>query len=411
MTNGSQLHRAINIEIDRASWRAQPVQFRHPFPRALNQQSGPAPIHLLVMLLRLGELTTPVLNVQSGVARLWPLLRYLHAIAEAPGFKFRSAWVDTDRHQKAIASDDLGVGLGMSVLYGAFNYSACVDGRAFLHRLSQLGLLASQGGKPPKVGSMKMADFAALDSTGKYHLIECKGTQDSRSALLTAMSNGVPQKQSVVCGTTGAERRLIGQRLVIGTHLMLENSAKSTTVRITDPAPVGEDPTTLAPRVATSAFIEPAIRLELARALGTAGAVRTGAAIAESDRLAEAPALTGVASRNRAQRALDLDELELERFDEFGQAWIGERVTMPLLEPLQYSDETYRFARMTKGVSIDVVGELREGAASTPLFQELYPAITGRLGPAKVIAGDADASILRPGISLSSVELLKKRTG
>lgn len=409
MTTGSQLHRAINIEIDRLSWRAQPVQFRHPFPRALNQQSGPAPIHLLAMLLRLGELTTPVLNVQSGVARLWPLLRYLHAIAETPGFRFRSAWADTDRHQKAIASDDLGVGLGMSVLYGAFNYTACVDGRAFLHRLSQLGLLASQGGKPPKVGSMKMADFAALDSTGKYHLIECKSTQDTRSALLTAMSNGVSQKQSLVCGTTGAERRLIGQRLVVGTHLVPENSTKSTTVRITDPAPLGDDPTTLAPRVATSAFIEPAIRLELARALGTAGAVRTAAAIAESDRPPEAPALTGVAPRSRAQRALNLDEPELERFDEFGQSWIGERVVMPLLEPLRYGDEIYRFARMTKGVSIDVVGELREGTASTPLFQEQYPAITRRLGSAKVIAGDADASIIRPGISLSSVELLKKR--
>lgn len=411
MTTGSALHRAINVEIDRASWRAQPVQFQHPFPRALQQQSGPAPIHLLAMLLRLGELTTPVLNVQSGVARLWPLLRYLHAIAETPGFRFRSAWADTDRHQKAIASDDLGVGLGMSVLYGAFNYTACIDGRAFLHRLSQLGLLASPGGKPPKVGTMKMADFAALDGSGKYHLIECKGTQDTKSALLTAMSNGVSQKQSLVCGSTGAERRLIGQRLVVGAHLVLENSTKSTTVRITDPAPLEEDPTSLAPRVPTNAFIEPAIRLELARSLGTAGAVRTAAAVAESDRPAEAAALTGAAPRNRAQRAFSLDEPELERFDEYGQTWIGERVVMPLLEPLQYGDAIYRFARMIKGVSIDVLGELREGTAPTPFFQEQYPAITSRLRPAKVITGDADASILRPGISLSSVELLKTRAG
>jgi hypothetical protein len=296
------------------------------------------------MLLRVGELTTPVLNVQSGVARLWPLLRYLHAIAETPGFKFCSAWADTDRHQKAIASDDLGVGLGMSVLYGAFNYTACVVGRAFLHRLSQLDLLASQGGRPPKVGRMKMADFAALESTGKYHLIECKGTQDTRSALLTAMGNGVSQKRSLMCGTAGAERRLIGQRLVVGAHLVLENSTKNTTVRITDPAPLGEDPATLAPRVATSAFIEPAIRLELARALGSAGAVRTAAAVAESDRLAEAPALSGVAPRNRAQRALNLDEPELDHFDEFGHTWVGERVIMPLLEAL--TDAMSRAAKL-----------------------------------------------------------------
>ncbi|PYE85123.1 hypothetical protein [Phyllobacterium leguminum] len=66
-------------------------------------------MHLLLMLQRLGELTTPVLSPQSGVARLWPLLRYLHAVADTPGFRFRGKWRDTDPHQKAIVSDDLGV--------------------------------------------------------------------------------------------------------------------------------------------------------------------------------------------------------------------------------------------------------------------------------------------------------------
>lgn len=177
MTTGASLLRAVDVVVDRASWRTQPAEFRHPFPRALGRQHGPFPMHLLAMLLRLGELTTPVLSAQSGVAKLWPLLRYLHVVAEMPGFRFRSGWEDTDPHQKAIASDDLGVGLGMSVLYSAFSYTACVDGRAFLHRLCQLGLLASSGGSPPKVGSMKMADYAALDVSGKFHLIECKGTQ------------------------------------------------------------------------------------------------------------------------------------------------------------------------------------------------------------------------------------------
>jgi hypothetical protein len=194
MPTGPSLLRAVEVVIDRASWRAQPSQFRHPFPRALGRQRGPFPVHLLAMLLRLGEITTPVLNVQSGVARLWPLLRYLHAVADTPGFRFCTAWADAERHQKAIASDDLGVGLGMAILYGAFDYTACVDGRAFLHRLSQLGLLASTGGFAPKVGAMKMADYAALDSSGKFHLIECKGTQHSPGGLASAMADGQLQK-------------------------------------------------------------------------------------------------------------------------------------------------------------------------------------------------------------------------
>ncbi|MBL8569576.1 MAG: hypothetical protein JNK84_10895 [Phreatobacter sp.] len=119
------------------------------------------------MLLRVGELTTPVLTVRSGVARLWPLLRYLHAVADTPHLKLRTAWKDVDAHQTAIASDDFGVGLGMSVLYSAFDYIGCVDGRAFLHRMHNLGLLESPGEPPPKAGSMKMADFAAIDARGK----------------------------------------------------------------------------------------------------------------------------------------------------------------------------------------------------------------------------------------------------
>ena len=363
------------------------------------------------MLLRLGELTTPVLNVTSGVARLWPLLRYLHAVAETPGFRFRAAWANTDRHQKAIASDDLGVGLGMTVLYGAFGYTACVDGRAFLHRLFQLGLLASPSGTLPKVGSMKMADYAALDGSGKFHLIECKGTQHSRGALTTAMEDGRLQKQSLVCSSPGAERRLIGQRLVVGAYMVLEGARRDTTVVVTDPAPLAEQALTLAPRIAAAALAEPALRLEIARALGTAGAVRTAVAVAQSDLPPDYRALAGPAQRDRAQAALSADEAELETFEEFGETWLGERVVAPLLEPLLLGDRVYRFARMTKSISRELLGELRESTAPSPLFQEQYPAAVARLRDGKVITNDDHAAIVRPGISFSSVELLEKHRG
>ena len=395
--------------IDRASWRVQPSHFRHPFPRDLGRQRGPFPVHLLVMLLRLGELTTPVLNVQSGVARLWPLLRYLHAVADTPGFRFRQAWAETDRHQKAIASDDLGVGLGMTVLYEAFSYAACVDGRAFLYRLSQLGLLALSGGAPPKVGVMKMADYAALDGAGKFHLIECKGTQHSAGALAAAMADGQSQKQSLICASPGAERRLIGQRLVVGAHMVLESAKRDTQVVVMDPAPLADEPVMLAPRIPGAALSEPALRLEVARALGTAGAVRTAAAIAQSDLSPGVTALSGPAQRDRAQSALAMDEPQLMEFEDYGGAWLGERVVVPLLQPLEVGDRVYRFARVTKGVSHDLVGELREGARATQLFQEQYPQATARLKAGKTVAGDDHAAIVRLGVSLSAVELLESR--
>jgi hypothetical protein len=404
------LVRAVDVVIDRASWRAQPSQFRHPLPRALGRQHGPFPVHLLAMLLRLGDLTTPVLNIQSGIARLWPLLRYLHAVAYTPGFRLCAAWADTDRHQKAIASDDLGVGLGMAVLYDAFDYVGCVDGRAFLHRLAQLRLLASTNGVPPKVGVMKMADYAALDPAGKVHLIECKGTQHSSDALASAMADGQLQKQSLVLSSTSAEQRLIGQRLVVGAYIVLEGATRDTQVVVMDPAPLAE-PIVLAPRIAAPALQEPALRLEVARALGAAGAVRTAAVIAQSDLPPDFPALSGPAQRNRTRRALNADEPELGEFEEFGEAWLGERIVVPLLEPLRLGDRLYRFARLTKGVSRELVAELRQGDAATPLFQEQYPAAAGRLRAGKTVAGEDHAAIVRPGVSLSAVELLERRGG
>lgn len=409
--SSSPLSRAIEVEVDRASWRKQPAAFRHPFPRALARVTGPFSVHLLLMLQRLGELTTPVLTPQSGVARLWPLLRYLHAVADTAGLRLRDGWRDTDPHQKAVASDDLGVGLGMTVLYDTFDYVACVDGRAFLHRLAQHGLLASDDGMPPKVGTMKMADFAAVDSAGKFHLIECKGTQHSRTALDKAVADGRAQKLSLVCSSRGAERRLIGQRLVMGTQLMLENAVMPTRVVVSDPAPDREAPVVLAPRVPLATLVESAIRLDIARAIGAAGAERTAIAIAQSDRPFDAPALEGPEQRQRAQAAFAEDEDGLESFFEYDDGWVGERVTVPLLETLALDGTVYRYARLIKAVSKELLAEIREAGVSATLFQEQYPRTAGLIGGGRTVVDGNRVVLLRPGISLSEIALLQRRSG
>ena len=93
---------------------------------------------------------------------------------------------------------------------------------------------------------MKMADYAALDGAGKFHLIECKGTQHSAGALAAAMADGQSQKQSLICASPGAERRLIGQRLVVGAHMVLESAKRDTQVVVMDPAPLADEPVMLA---------------------------------------------------------------------------------------------------------------------------------------------------------------------
>lgn len=402
----SAFSRAIAVHIDTRSWRSQPPGFSHPLPRPLAALRGPYPIHLLEMLLRIGDHTTPALNIQSGVARMWPLLRYLHAISDSPQLKFRSGWKEVDAHQKAIASDDFGVGLGMSVLYSAFDYTACVDGRAFLHRMNSLGLLASSGGLPPMVGSMKMADFAATDQRGKTHIIEIKGTQSSKAALSRAMASGQVQKRSLVFSTPATERRVVGQRLVVGSLLTLETSARGAQTTVMDPAPDPEEAVEITSTVKLQELREPIVRMQVGRLLGAAGAFRTSVAITEIDRPAGLPALEGASQRNRVQSAIGEEIARLQLFESYGEVWRGEEVVVPLLAPLEVANHIYRRARLRQGVSIGLLGDLQEGGGRTAFFQDAYPAVDRRMKSPKAESGEADAALVRPGISISSIELL-----
>ncbi len=109
------------------------------------------------------------------------------------------------------------------------------------------------------------------------------------------------------------------------------------------------------------------------------------------------------------QAALNQDESELERFENYGESWRGEQVTVPLIAPLIVGDRIYRLARISRGVSDRLASELREGGATTPLFQDLYPEASSRLERSKIETSDIYAGIIRPGISISTVELLEAR--
>lgn len=296
----------------------------------------------------------------------------------------------------------------MTVLNQAFNYAACVDGRGFLHRLAQLGIVAGSGDAPPKVGAMKMADFAALDQQGKVHLIECKGTQHSDYALHQAIAEGVLQKQSLVCSSPGMERRLIGQRLVVGTRLSQETARRSSRVVVVDPAPDGER-IVMQPPAPQIMLAEAAIRLDVSRAVGAAGAELTARVLSLADRQVEAPSLEGPAQRQRAQQAFSEDEADLDAFEAHDDYWVGERVVVPLLEPLQISGATYRYAKLTKAVSKRLLAEVREAGQSSILFQEQYPDTAGLIGKSIEIAEGATATIMRPGIALTEVTLMDRR--
>lgn len=128
-----------------------------------------------------------------------------------------------------------------------------------------------------------------------------------------------------------------------------------------------------------------------------------------SDRPSDAPALEGPQQRQRAQAAFAQDEDGLETIFDHGDSWIGERATVPLLEPLALDGTVYRYARLVKAVSKELLAEIREADAAATLFQQQYPRTASLLGRVRTVVDSNRAMILRPGISLSEVTLLQRR--
>jgi hypothetical protein len=129
-------------------------------------------------------------------------------------------------------------------------------------------------------------------------------------------------------------------------------------------------------------------------------------AITEIDRPASLPALEGPGQRDRVQGAIGEDTARLQSFESHGETWRGEEAVVPLLAPLEAGNHIYRRARLRQGVSSGLLSELQEGGGRTAFFQDAYPAVDGRMKSPKFESGEAEAALVRPGISISSIELL-----
>jgi hypothetical protein len=208
------LNHTLRVEIQRASWHNQPAGFHHNFPNFLRHVSSPYQVHFPSVLLRLGYMTTPLLNLATLASPIWPILRYLHVFSSAADLRLVSDWMHVDFHQKTLASDDFGVGFGTHVLQDIFSYTRYADGFSFRRRLHQLGLITT--GHVPKKGPGKSPDFVFVTPGGRLHIVECKGSQSERSALNRALASGVAQKHSIVFANPSHEQRYISQRLVTG---------------------------------------------------------------------------------------------------------------------------------------------------------------------------------------------------
>lgn len=173
-----------------------------------------------------------------------------------------------------------------------------------------------------------------------------------------------------------------------------------------DPAPNEDEAAMLRPSAHTPELEEPALRMQVGRLLGSAGAFRTSTAISEAD-------IPSGCARSKGPHSATACKAPSMRRSNASAGWNisatnggGREIIVSLLAPLVAGDHIYRRARLHQGISESLFGELREDGGRTAFFQDAYPDVSQRLSAPKVESGEAYAVLVRPGISIASIELL-----
>ena len=274
------MERSLTVTVDYSSWPDDtPV-----FPRSFHRGNRDCDFNIPALLLALGYLTTPPRSSGASLSEYWAWVRYFCAISNEPDLRLTSEFSELDPHQKTILSDDFGMAVPMYWLIQTLGLGPIADGRYFIECLApHVGARAERAAKR---GPRKSPDFVAQDDQGKWHVIECKGTQSGINYRNRQLGDpnfpargAVSQKRTVTfpMGSTG-------QRLACGLFVAFEGGEEPSNLKIIDPSeedpfPLDEVHEPLAVnaiqravggrslllsgfRSASSALVEPSVRVE-----------------------------------------------------------------------------------------------------------------------------------------------------
>lgn len=185
------------------------------------------PVHLLH---RLGVATTPPIENLADICSGWAYLRYLWAfevpLVGAAGhtpLRLSADAREIDFHQKGLLSDQIGVGMAALLLGQYLDAPLPVDVNVAMHDAAWP--IVQQYDASP--------DYLFFNSSRtNLFIVECKGTQTSKSNALEQLRRGTEQVPSLIFTD-----RPNPPSLVIATHL----SGSGTRVYVIDP-PGGDDP-------------------------------------------------------------------------------------------------------------------------------------------------------------------------
>jgi len=347
------LIKTIEVDVDAKSWRGKPV------PKNLSGGAGTQQINILNALFMLGNITMPNILSVGSPAHFWAWLRYYLAPASSSELRIIMPFAELDPHQKGILSDDFGVAISTQWLFdrlGGFNQ--IVDGRRFVIHFDHL--LTKKSASKAKVGSSKIPDFVIEDYHGKWHVLECKGTQSGEGFRDHFLERAFQQKH--VLELKGAMR---GQRLAAGLAISNESNKKASHLKIIDPPPaplfsLGEAQRSEAERVAR--------RISIARAIGIVGLSEVAVELSlpqEVDVEKVAIFMTG-SERVRSRKSVDdragdaLGQLNAENLHSFKVQSATYRGRVAEFEfPGDGGEMSGAKVRIRQGVSSDVLGGLK----------------------------------------------------
>ena len=364
------MNKNISLHVDLSTW---PVSRVSGLPIAFHTR-GPISINILAMLQLVGVLTTPPSLRGASINEYWAWIRYFNAFSRAPDLLIASTFQDLDSHQKMILSDDLGVGLPMYWLTGALQLCEYCDGRYFAETYSSI--LSGVAEKAKKRGPKKSPDFVAKDVNGRWHVIECKGTQGGEKYRDRQLSEGRAQKRMI-----RVIRARRGERLVCGVALEFEGSKLSSTLKIIDP-PI-TDPISIPERMMDFAD-EIVFRSMLSTSLRLSGFPDSAQVVSSPKRVVEARAR----SRRQAEETISIRnlaasaELKTEvgrRYMEIqGRQYVGRKISLDL--PATVSEDGIRTVSITQGVNAALIKNLapenfNPGRISGDLNAKMSPAL------------------------------------
>lgn len=213
-----------NIEIshDASTWPSSKV------PSDIRAISTTRSTNIDRALIHTALWTRPPTSHGFNLHDVWAWLRYGRAISAKPDLRLRSEWNDIDPHQKTVLSDELGVGFTTQLLIEELGYKYFADTR-YVMSVLRPGLFKL--GKSTKVGPQKSPDYIGWHKSGKFGVLECKGSQSNRKAIYKAINKGITQKKNV----TAKSSRYVEHSLVAGLYVPQFRGKEKSLIHLCDP--------------------------------------------------------------------------------------------------------------------------------------------------------------------------------